>query len=182
MNFFESIRVSFHSLGANKLRAALTMLGIIIGVGAVIALLAVGQGACAAITTQVQCIGSNLVFVFPGAISQSGVRTATGATTLTLADANALGDPVCCPDIAGIAPMFTRISQVTGGGNNTNVSVSGITPSFERVRNFRAARGRFVDERDVDTAARVAALGTATVKTLFGTKDPIGETIRINTV
>ncbi|CAG0943743.1 partial Macrolide export ATP-binding/permease protein MacB, partial [Anaerolineae bacterium] len=96
MNLLESIRVSFRALGANKMRSILTMLGIIIGVGAVIALLSVGQGAGAAITQQVQGIGSNLIFVFPGQVRQGGVPT--GASNMTLADAYALDDSVCCPD------------------------------------------------------------------------------------
>src|SRR5512135_296452 len=136
MNLLESMRVALHSLGANKLRSTLTMLGIIIGVGAVIALLSIGQGAGAAITQQVQGIGSNLVFVVPGAFSNGGVRSAAGsAQTLTLADAEAIGLPGCCPDIAAIAPEYTRGAQVTAGGNNTNVSVTGTSPSYQMVRN-----------------------------------------------
>src|SRR5512142_2147609 len=105
MNPIESMRVALHSLSANKLRSILTMLGIIIGVGAVIALLSIGQGAGAAITKQVQGIGSNLVFVFPGQASNSGVRAGTGtAATLTLADSDALENNGCCPDIARVAP------------------------------------------------------------------------------
>jgi len=180
MNLFESIRVSFRALGANKLRSILTMLGIIIGVGAVIALLAVGQGAGAAITQQVQGIGSNLVFVFPGQVRQGGVPT--GASNLTLADAYALDDTVCCPDIAGVAPAYNRTVQATAGSNNTNTQVSGVTPTFERVRNFRAARGRFIDERDLDATARVAVLGADTAKALFPNADPIGQPIKINRV
>src|SRR5512142_846591 len=114
MNIFESMRVALGSLGANKLRSTLTMLGIIIGVGAVIALLSIGQGAGAAITQQVQGIGSNLIFVFPGQASQAGVRAGAGtAATLTLADASALVDPACCPDIAALAPIYNRSAQVT---------------------------------------------------------------------
>ncbi|MBI5303400.1 MAG: ABC transporter permease [Chloroflexi bacterium] len=180
MNLFESIRVSFRALGANKLRSILTMLGIIIGVGAVIALLAVGQGAGAAITQQVQGIGSNLIFVFPGQVRQGGVPT--GAANLTLADANALDDTVCCPDIAGVAPVYNRTAQANAGSNNTNTQVSGVTPAFERVRNFRTARGRFIDERDLDAIARVAVIGVATAKNLFPNSDPIGQPIKINRV
>src|SRR5512135_2935410 len=183
MNLFESMRVALSSLGANKLRSTLTMLGIIIGVGAVIALLSIGQGAGAAITQQVQGIGSNLIFVFPGQASNAGVRAGAGtAATLTLSDASALVDPACCPDIAAIAPIYNRSAQVTAGGNNTNTVVNGTTPSFESVRNFHVARGRFLDSRDLDTVARVAVLGTQTAQTLFGTQDPVGQTIKINRV
>ncbi len=183
MNLLESTRVALHSLGANKLRSTLTMLGIIIGVGAVIALLSVGQGAGAAITSQIQGIGSNLIFVFPGQSSQAGVRAALGtASTLTLADSAALEESSCCPDIAEVAPIYSRSAQVTAGGNNTNTTVTGTTPSYETVRNFHAARGRFFDTRDLDTAARVAVLGTMTAKTLFGNQDPVGQPIKINRV
>jgi putative ABC transport system permease protein len=182
MNLFESMRVALHSLGANKLRSTLTMLGIIIGVGAVIALLSIGQGAGAAITQQIQGIGSNLIIVFPGQVSNSGVRSASGSASLTLADAYALGDSICCPDVAGIAPIYSRSAQVTAKGNNTNTTVTGTTPSFEVVRNFRVRRGRFIDARDLDTEARVAILGTETAKTLFGDLDPIGQPIKINRV
>ncbi len=183
MNPLESVRVSLRSLGANKLRSTLTMLGIIIGVGAVIALLAIGQGAGAAITSQVQGIGANLIFVFPGQVSTGGVRSASGtAATLTLADAYALGEPARCPDIVGIAPVYSRNAQVTAGGNNTSTTVTGTTPSYEFVRNFRATRGRYFDLRDLDSAARVAVIGAATAKTLFPNQDPIGQTIKINSI
>ncbi len=183
MNFLESLRVSFRSLTANKLRSTLTMLGIIIGVGAVIALLAIGQGAGAAITSQVQGIGSNLIFVFPGQASTSGIRSAFGtAATLTLADTYALADRACCPDVAGVAPVFTRNAQVTAAGNNTVTTVTGTTPSYEFVRNFRAKRGRFFDLRDLDSVARVAVIGAVTAKTLFPNQDPIGQTLKIERV
>ena len=183
MNLLESIRVSFGSLSANKLRSILTMLGIIIGVGAVIALLSVGQGAGAAITEQIQGIGSNLVFVLPGQTTSSGIRSAAGSSpTLTLADAGALGDPACCSSIAGVAPVFQRNVQVTAGSNNTNTSVTGTTPSYQFVRNWSAGRGRFLEQRDLDAVTRIAVLGTATAKTLFGNQDPLGQTIKINRI
>jgi putative ABC transport system permease protein len=183
MNLLETFRVSFHALGANKLRAGLTMLGVIIGVAAVIALLAVGQGASAAITEQVQGIGSNLLFIIPGSFQQNGVRSAVGsATTLTLEDAVALQDSSCCPDLARVAPVFSANVQVVAGGNNTNTSVTGTTPDFQAVRNFYVGAGRFLDWRDDETLARVAVLGTATARQLFETRDPVGQTIKINRV
>jgi putative ABC transport system permease protein len=180
---FQTFRISFRSLGANKLRAGLTMLGVIIGVAAVIALLAVGQGASTAITDQVQSIGSNLIFVAPGSFNQNGVRSAVGsATTLTLEDADALFDSACCPDIARVAPVFQANVQVVAGGNNTNTSVTGTTPDYQQVRNFYIGQGRFIDARDNETLARVAVLGTVTAQQLFGVRDPIGQTIKINRV
>ncbi len=180
MNLWESIRVSFRSLGANKLRSTLTMLGIIIGVGAVIALLSIGKGAGAAITEQVQGVGSNLIVVLPGVVTRVGQMPTTGV--LTLADANALEDRACCPDIAIVAPVYQRTTQVSYGSNNSNTQVSGVTPTYERVRNWHTASGRFIDERDQQTAARVAVLGHRTAKTLFGSEAPVGKSIKINRV
>lgn len=180
MNVFESMRVALRSLGANKLRSTLTMLGIIIGVGAVIALLSIGQGAGAAITEQVQGIGSNLIIVFPGAVTRAGQPPTSG--TLTLTDANALEDRSCCPSLAVVAPVYQRTAQISYGGNNTNSQVTGVTPSYEIVRNWRTTSGRFIDERDLQTSARVTVIGKATAKNLFGTQDPIGKSIKINRI
>ncbi len=181
MNLFESMRVAFRALSANKLRSILTMLGIIIGVGAVIALLSIGEGAGNAITQQVQGIGSNLIIVFPGSVSRTGQSQVTNPVPLTLADANAL-DHSCCPDLAVVAPVYQRTAQVTMGGNNTNTQVTGITPTYEVVRNWHVAGGRFIDDRDVQAAARVAVLGKTTATTLFAKQDPVGKTIKINRV
>ncbi len=181
MNVFESMRVALRSLGANRLRSALTMLGIIIGVGAVIALLSIGQGAGAAITEQVQGIGSNLIIVFPGAAPRPGSSVAV-AGTITLADANALEDHACCPSIAAVAPVYQRTAQIANGANNTNTQVVGVTPAYETIRNWHAASGRFIDERDLQSVTRVAVLGKSTAKTLFGSEDPIGKSIKINRI
>ncbi len=183
MSLLQTFRVALHALTANKLRAGLTMLGVIIGVAAVIALLAVGQGASAAITEQVQGIGSNLLFIIPGSFQQNGVRSAVGsATTLTLEDADALVGSSCCPDLARVAPVFSANVQVVAGGNNTNTSVTGTTPDYQQVRNFYVGQGRFLDSRDDDTLSRVAVLGSVTARQLFETQDPLGKTIKINRV
>jgi len=183
MTLWESIRVAMRALAANKLRSTLTMLGIVIGVSAVIALLAIGQGAQQAITREIQGIGSNVIVVFPGAISHGGVRTALGtAPSLTLEDVQALADPANAPDVAAVAPTLTRNAQVVYGGENLNTQVSGTTPSYSWIRNFRVARGRFVEEQDLDTLARVAVLGDATARTLFRGADPLNQLIRIKGV
>ncbi|MBM3128089.1 MAG: FtsX-like permease family protein [Chloroflexi bacterium] len=181
MNVFESMRVALYSLSANRLRSALTMLGIIIGVGAVIALLSIGQGAGAAITEQVQGIGSNLIIVIPGAAPRPG-SSVTVAGTLTLADAEALEDRARCPAVAIVAPIYQRNTQVSNGSTNINTQVSGVTPAFQIIRNWQVASGNFVDERDRQTVARVAVLGNATAKTLFGSENPIGKSIKINRI
>jgi len=180
MNFLESMRVSFRSLGANRLRSALTMLGIIIGVGAVIALLSIGQGAGAAITEQVQGIGSNLIIVFPGSASRAGQAPTSGV--LTLGDAEALQDHTCCPDIAIVAPVYQRTTQISYAGVTNNSQITGVTPDYQVVRNWSTASGRFIDDRDLQASARVAVLGKSTAKTLFGADNPIGKPIKINRV
>ena len=180
MNIFESIRVSFRSLGANRLRSALTMLGIIIGVGAVIALLSIGQGAGAAITEQVQGIGSNLIIIFPGSAPRPGQAPTSG--TLTLADAEALEDRRCCADIAVVAPVYQRTTQISFAGITNNSQITGVTPSYQVVRNWNTATGRFIDDRDLQASARVAVLGKSIAKSLFGNDNPVGKPIKINRV
>jgi len=114
MNVFESARLAWHSLGANKLRSTLTTLGIIIGVAAVIALLSLGRGVQASITNQIESIGTNLLYVRPGSQTQGGVRAEAGsAVTLTTEDANALADPANVPDAVAVAPMVNSFGQVT---------------------------------------------------------------------
>ncbi len=183
MNILESYRISLRSLSANKMRSGLTMLGVIIGVAAVIALLAVGQGASAAITEQVQSIGSNLIFIVPGSFQQNGMRTAPGsAATLTYEDAEALAKSSCCRAVAAFTPVYNQSGQVVYGGSNTTTSIIGTTAEYAPIRNFRVQAGRFLDLRDNETMARVAVLGSETANTLFGKSDPLGQTIKINRV
>ncbi len=184
MNVVESIRVALGGLAANKLRSALTMLGIIIGVGAVIALLAIGQGAGAAITAEIQRIGSNLIVVIPGAFEEGGgqVHALGTAPSLSLEDAYALADPRNVPHAVAVAPVLQRRGQVTYAGEGISTDVIGVTPSYEQVRNWHVVRGRFLTESDVDAAARVAVLGKIPAEELFQGADPLGQIIRIERV
>ena len=183
MNILESIRLATRGLSANKLRSALTMLGIIIGVGAVVALLSVGQGAQSAITSQIQGIGSNVIFVFPGALTQSGMSFGAGSSaTLTMEDAEAIADPLNCPDVAAVAPQQQRNAQIVFRNRNTNASVVGTTPEYSFVRKTEPAQGRFFDEQDMASSARVAVLGAQLAFDLFDEEEAIGQTIRINRV
>ena len=183
MDIVESVRLATRGLSANKLRSVLTMLGIIIGVGAVVSLLSIGQGAQAAITDQIQGIGSNLIFVFPGTLTQGGASFGAGSlATLTLEDAEAIADPVNCPDVAAVAPQQQRNLQVIYRSRNTNASVLGTTPAFSFVRNAEPAAGRFFDEQDMAASARVAVLGARIARDLFDEEDPVGQTIRIDRV
>jgi len=183
MNLIESIHIALPALLANKMRSGLTMLGIIIGVGAVIALLSIGQGAQATIAEQIRGIGSNLIFIMPGAIRQGGAMMAAGsAGTLTLKDAEAIADFANCPDVVAVAPEFSRNAQVVYAGQNVNTPITGTTPDYEYVHNFHVREGRFFDARDLDVLSRVAVLGSTTADDLFGDESPMGRTIKINRI
>jgi len=183
MNILESIRLAIRGLSANKMRSALTMLGIIIGVGAVIALVSIGEGAQAAITEQIQGIGSNLIFVIPGSLNQGGASFGTGSlASLTLEDAEAIADPRNCPDVAAVAPQITQSAQVIYRNRNTNTSVVGATPEFAFVRKVDVEEGAFFTAQETSSSARVAVLGARLSTDLFDEMSPIGATIRINRV
>jgi putative ABC transport system permease protein len=184
MNLYESIRMSFRSLSANKMRSILTMLGIIIGTGAVIALVSVGQGAQAFITEQIQSIGSNLIFVFPGQFDQGGApRSTASQQPLTLEDAQAIADPLRIPYVAAVAPTVNRSVTVTYRGESRTVPLEGTTPEFEFVRNFPVEVGVFISDSDIARSARVAVLGWQTARTFFGEAEfALGETVRVNNV
>jgi putative ABC transport system permease protein len=182
MKLLESLRIALRSIGANKMRSALTMLGMIIGVGAVIALMSIGQGAQAQISSQIRGFGTNLLFISPGAQQQGGVRQAAGSQpTLTYEDAIALSDPDVFPEIALVAPEQAQPFQVIAGGQNTNTRVTGTTPEYQEVRNFHVAVGDFIESSQIDAASNVAVLGSSTAKTLFHDGDPIGQTIAVAT-
>ena len=183
MNIIESVRIALRGLSANKMRSGLTMLGIIIGVGAVIALLSIGQGAQVAITEQIRGIGSNLIFVVPGAAQQGVVHLARGsAATLTFEDAEAIADPANCPHVAAVAPLLSRSAQVVYGRNNINTSIRGTTPELQFIRNYLVREGRFLEQHDLDTMARVAVLGSITAEELFEGADPIGQVIKVQRI
>jgi putative ABC transport system permease protein len=183
MDIIESVRLAMRGLAANKMRAMLTMLGIIIGVGAVVALLSIGQGAQAAITEQIQDIGSNLVFVIPGTLTQGGASFGMGSlASLTLADAEAIADPLNCPDCAAVAPQRSRNAQIIFRNANTNATVVGTTAEFAFVRKTELQEGSFFTASEDATAARVAVLGSQLAEDLFGSEAAIGATIRVNRV
>jgi putative ABC transport system permease protein len=177
----ENLRVALGGLVVNKMRSGLTMLGVVIGVAAVIALMSIGQGAQASITEQISDVGSNLIFVFPGSTSMHGVRGASGsAATLTYADAEAIADPGHVPDAVIVAPVFSQNTQVVFGDENVNVSVSGVTPEYpEALSGVEVANGHFIEGKDVFGRSNVAVLGYQTAIDLFGGFDPVGQKIRV---
>ena len=177
---FSSFKVAFTALATNRVRAALTMLGVIIGVAAVIATVAVGAGATATIQRQIASLGSNLLIVIPGSITTSGIRLGSGqALTLTEADAQAIAAQ--CPAVAIAAPVVRQGQQVIGE-NNWATSIIGATPDYLRVRDWSMSQGTAFTVRDVDAANKVALLGKTVADNLFPGRDPVGQTIRINNV
>jgi putative ABC transport system permease protein len=177
MKQLEGIRLALRALTTNKLRSALTMLGIIIGVGAVITLMSVGEGVQAYITQQFEAIGTNLFFVIPGSFQQDLQRPAY----LTLRDAEAIADPVEAPDVLRVAPMTQGNAQVTTPGRDRRVDVSGVTPEYALVRNWDTMVGQFLSQTEEQARGRVAVLGSDTASYFFpNDPDPVGEVIRIN--
>jgi putative ABC transport system permease protein len=181
MSIGDSLQVALEALIANKMRAALTMLGIVIGVGAVIALMAVGQGSQKAVTDRIQGLGSNLIFVRPGQANQAGgVRGGFGsAQTLTLEDAEALQANV--PQVVNAAPQINGGAQVIAGGSNTFTRVTGVTPEYADVVNLTLASGEFISVDDIDRNARNVVLGSNVAQRLFPDgSDPVGQQLRLN--
>jgi len=185
MNLTSSIRIAMRGLSSNKLRAALTMLGIVIGVGAVITLLSVGQGVEQYIAQQFQSIGSNLLFVVPGQLQHTPGALRRGRTSqgLTYGDALAIADPFNVPDVVAVAPELGRFTAVTAGKRDALPQVLGVTPQYTVVRNWEVVLGEFVDEGTLATQSRVAVLGQTVAERLFPDEDyPIGQTIKIGAV
>jgi putative ABC transport system permease protein len=177
--FWESVLIALEGLKANKLRAFLTMLGIIIGVGAVIAMVSIGMGVRQKVETSIAGLGSNLIIVMPGATTPSGVRLAAGSsTTLTNADAQAIGREIA--GVSAVAPSVQRSYQLVYGNQNWTTNVLGTTPEYLDVRNFAIASGTVFSSKDIDTRARVAVIGKTVADNLFGEFSPLGQTIRIN--
>jgi putative ABC transport system permease protein len=182
----ESVRLAFRALAANKLRAALTMLGIIIGVGAVITLMSAGEGVSAYIEEQFQGIGSNLLFVIPGSEEESGTGPPgmiEAGAELTNGDAEALRDPVRAPDVAAVSPQLYRATIVATGKRDMIAQVQGVTPEFAEVRNWYPEVGAFVDQDDLNSRARVALVGKDVVAKLFPDDPyPLEQPIKVNNV
>jgi putative ABC transport system permease protein len=180
MNILMIIRVAFRALVRNKMRAALTMLGIIIGVSAVIAMVSIGQGAQASVQAQIEGMGTNLLFISAGAQNQGGVRSGTGdsgTNTLTVEDLEAIGREV--PSVAMVTPTVNARSQLIFGNQNWNTSVQGVSEQFPDIRKWTIGSGSFFTDADVRSAARVIVLGQTIADNLFPGADPIGQSVRV---
>jgi putative ABC transport system permease protein len=176
-----SMKIALRALKVNRTRSALTMLGIIIGVAAVIAMVGVGAGATARIQDQIQSIGSNLIIVLPGSISSNGVRLGSGAVvTLTEDDAKAIAAE--CPSVSAVAPTVRGGVQVVYGNSNWATSAQGVTPDYMTIRDSSMMSGQFFTAQDVDAAAKAAVLGETVARNLFGDSDPTGQVVIIKNV
>jgi putative ABC transport system permease protein len=168
---------AWRAMGANRLRTFLTMLGMVIGVGAVILMLAIGQGAQYLVDQSIASMGSNLFIILSGSTTAGGVRMGSGAVpTLTVGDSQAISE---LPNIAAVAPSAPGSAQLVYGPNNWGTQVLGTTPSYLEVRDWKLSAGYPFTESDVRAATRVALLGQTVVKNLFGDEDAVGKTIRI---
>jgi len=175
MNYLNSFLAALESLTSNKLRSALTVLGIVIGVGAVIAMLAIGAGAQNSITGSIEGIGTNLLFVVSG-----GSEDVRNPKPLTRADAVALSDGFQAPSVIGVAPLLQGSVEVTAQGESTTTAINGVTPDYSWVRNATLAEGEFINEAHLLGRSAVVLLGTQVAENLFGRKDGlVGESVRI---
>jgi putative ABC transport system permease protein len=179
VKLFESLAIAIRSLLSNKLRSALTMLGIIIGVGAVITLMSVGRGAQAGITSTFEEMGTNVLYVMSTSSEEGGmmaVQYGQMTPNLTLEDAKALED---VPEVTAVAPVNENYVEVTAGGEKKMAIIQGATPEYQDVYKYPVASGQFFYNRDVALRATVVVLGSQVAEDLFGDKDPIGQTVKI---
>ncbi|MDP2951744.1 MAG: ABC transporter permease, partial [Chloroflexota bacterium] len=181
MNLLESLKVSLGALAAHKMRSLLTMLGIVIGVAAVISLMSIGRGVEASITERIQGMGSNLLFVRPGATTTGGVRAQQGSSaTLTVQDAKALASSTSLPSIVQVAPEMAAFQQIVAGRQNVRSRIMGVGPEYAALRNFLVAEGEFITQPNMDAKSLVAVLGSNVAFNLFGPDNsPLGQFIRI---
>ncbi len=184
MSFYESVRVAMLALTANKLRSILTMLGIIIGVSAVIALMSIGRGVEQFFVQQFTSLGTNLLYVFPGQLSEGPPRQGgRDRGVLTLNDSHAINNPLRVPDVIAVSPEVSGNALIARAGNDIDVSVSGVTASYLDTLTGDAAIGSFLTDADVEERSRVVVIGSDVFGKLFEpTEDPIDQTIRVNNI
>lgn len=176
-----TLRIALRALGRNKLRSFLTMLGIIIGVGAVIAMVAIGEGAKALVREQIASLGTNVLVILPGTATQGGVRTGSGGVrTLVDGDARAIMEEV--PSVAFASPSLRRTEHVVLGNQNWSTLIQGVAPEFQQIRGWQVEEGRFITEGDIDSAAKAAVIGQTVAENLFGNEDAIDAVIRIRNI
>ncbi|HEU5360871.1 MAG TPA: ABC transporter permease [Candidatus Deferrimicrobiaceae bacterium] len=181
MNLYSAWKIAYRSLRANRMRSILTMLGMVIGVSAVIAMVAIGAGANERIASQISSIGANLLLVLPGSTTAGGLRSGFGsAPTLTMADAKAIGREL--PSVRLAAPSVRSTTPVVYGNQNWSTLIQGVTPEYFEIREYRLAEGRYFTADEVDASSKVAVVGRTVIENLFGDESPIGEIVRIKRV
>jgi putative ABC transport system permease protein len=181
MRWLMTFKIALRALARNKLRAFLTMLGIIIGVGAVIAMVAIGEGAKSTIRSQISALGTNVLIILPGSNVQGGVRAGSGnVNTLVDSDARAMTREL--RSVAYASPVLRRPEQLVAGNLNWGSLAQGVAPEFEQIRDWQIEAGRFLHEGDMDSAAKVAVIGQTVARQLFGNDDPIDSVIRIRNI
>ncbi len=181
MNLVATFRIAINALRLNKMRSMLTMLGIIIGVGAVITMIAVGGGVKEKVQSQIKSLGSNLIMIMPGSTTASGVRMGTGANlNLTEDDSLAIAREV--PEVLLSAPMNRGGAQVVAGGNNWATQIYGVTPDWFEARDWPVEDGRIFEQTEMQSSAKVIILGKTVVQELFGDADPINQIVRVKNI
>jgi putative ABC transport system permease protein len=181
MNSASALKIAGRALARNMMRSALTMLGMIIGVGAVITMVSIGQGAKAQVEAQIATIGSNMLMIFPGSITQGGVRGGSGTmTTLTEEDAKAIAREISVVRMA--APSLRTSAQVVSANQNWSTGIIGSTPDYFTIRDWSFESGSPFTQSDLSGANKVAVIGKTVAQNLFGAQDPVGETLRIRNV
>jgi putative ABC transport system permease protein len=181
MNLWAIVKIAVFALGRNKTRSALTMLGIVIGVSAVIAMVSIGQGAQSMVQTQISSMGSNLLYVMPGNMMQGGASMGSGAAmSLTDDDVAAMEREVLA--IAAATPVVNAQAQIVFGNQNWSVRVQGTNEKFPQIRNWSVSQGAFFTAADVRSAARVIVLGKTPAEKLFGGGDPVGQWVRVRSL
>jgi putative ABC transport system permease protein len=181
MDFLQTLKIALRALRTNKMRSFLTMLGIIIGIAAVIAMMAVGSGASYVISQQIASIGSNIILVLPGSTTSGGLRSGSGgAQTLTSDDVKAIMTE--CPSVEISAPTVRSSGLAVYGNMNWSTVIMGTTPEMFEIREWGVVSGRGIGQQDVDGAAKVCLLGQTVSENLFGSADPVGKIIRIKKV
>lgn len=175
---FEPLSTAWTAVITHKLRSFLTILGVVIGIAAVIILMSVGKGAEASILSNISSLGANMIYVRPGSSTAAGVRGGFGsATTLTLEDANAIADQVT--NIDGVAPTRSSGMQVIAGNQNMNVQITGIIPAYQDMNNYQIQEGDYINQTQYDENQRVAVIGASVSSTLFQGDDPVGQQVRM---
>ncbi len=179
--WLQPLYTAWVGVATHKLRSSLTILGVVIGVGAVISLMSVGRGTEARIVSSVQNLGSNLLFISPGSTSTSGVRSSFGsATTLTIDDSNIISEQA--PYVTAVAPMNRAFLQVVAGGSNLRAPITGVSPEYQQALNLQMAEGEFIADHQYQAGMRVAVLGSTARTTLFGDGDAMDQQLRVGNI